>query len=193
MLTHKITIYKEIVLLGQVFRKGGINCIYGESGNGKTVSSIKAVNKDVITPILLDFDSNDSPEQNNCEYIHIDGISFMKKYSSQDTVIPRDQVIIIDTWALFYPYLETYPDLLNDLHKDNTIIVVAHNKDIATKKDIPDVESELINHWSSKLWLWFDEGSSAKSNPRAPSFNLTIKKLRGYKGQRTIVNWMRES
>lgn len=73
MLNFIQTDYKETTMIGNVFRQGGLNILYGESGLGKTVSSIKALNLDGITPILLDFDSNDSPEQNDCEYTHVDG------------------------------------------------------------------------------------------------------------------------
>ena len=180
-------------MIGKVFKKDGINLCYGESGLGKTVSSIKAVNSDNIVPILLDFDGNTSPENNNCNYTHIDGVKFIASYMAKDAVIPKDQVIIIDTWAMFSVYLETNPMLLEDLHEGNTIIIIGHNIDIASKQDIPDVPSVLVNHWDAKLFMSFDKGSSAKTSARPPSYNLTVMKLRGYKGPRTIINWMRKS
>ena len=194
MLNHVIKHYEGIVMLGKVFKYRGINCIYGSSGLGKTVSTVKALNEDDITPILLDFDNNNSPEENGCNYIHVDGKRFMASYSVNEAVIPRDRVIIIDTWAMFESYLKVPSNdkLLEDLSKDNTIIIIAHNKDIASKRDIPDVPDELINHWDSKLFLWFDEGSKTKSNPRPPSYNLTVMKLRSYKGERVLIDWMRD-
>ena len=53
-------------MIAEVFRKNGINLVYGASGLGKTVSSVKAINSNGIKPILLDFDNNMSPEKNNC-------------------------------------------------------------------------------------------------------------------------------
>lgn len=200
MLSNIITEYKEIIMLGKVFKKGGINCIFGESGLGKTVSTIKALNEDGITPILLDFDGNDSQEANDCKYTHVDGVKFVAKYMIKEATIPENVVIVIDTWTLFEPYYNTHKDLLDDLHKENTLIIVAHNKDIATKKDIPVVPEELINHWDAKLYLSFSNGTKGKAGtstkPEVKAIpsgsNLTVMKLRSYKGPRVIHNWMRD-
>ena len=53
MFKHEITQYEEVVMIANVFRKNGINLVYGASGLGKTVSSVKAVNADGLKPILL--------------------------------------------------------------------------------------------------------------------------------------------
>jgi len=200
MLSNIITEYKEISMLGKVFKKDGINCLYGESGLGKTVSSIKALNEDGITPILLDFDGNDSQEANECKYTHVDGIKFIAKYMTKEAIIPKGVVIVIDTWALFEPHYNANKDLLEDLHKDNTLIIIAHNKDIATKKDIPAVPEVLINHWDAKLYMSFSNGTKGKAASstkpavlaKPASSNLTVMKLRSYKGPRVIPNWMRD-
>ena len=65
--------------------------LVGESGSGKTVSSIKALNADDVIPILLDFDNNDSPEINQCKYIHIDGD---KVIDDENIELPKNQVVI---------------------------------------------------------------------------------------------------
>ena len=90
-------------MIAEVFRKNGINLVYGASGLGKTVSSVKAINSNGIKPILLDFDNNMSPEKNNCKYTHINGADFMKNYLNDNSsiILPKDQVIIVDTWATF--------------------------------------------------------------------------------------------
>lgn len=175
-------------MIGQVFKKGGINLIYGESGLGKTVSTIKALNADQITPILLDYDENHSPESNKCTYIHVDGTSYTKDKSS---TIPTGRVIIIDTWQMFLTNEGTLADIVAMKDAGNTIIIVAHNKPLATKQDVPDIDPKYSNHFSSKLFMEYDKGSKTKGNPRAEGYNLTVLKLRGYTGPRTIVNWMR--
>ena len=189
MRTHLITEYKDIVMLGKVFAKGGISCLYGESGLGKTISTIKALNEEDIVPILLDFDNNNSPEQNGCNYEHIDGWKFMESFKDPEiaTTIPRDVVIVIDTWAMFANYIDT----LEDLRQDNTIIIIGHVLDIATKQDIPDFPTEFINHCQAKLFMSYDKGSSVKGKIRMPGPVLEVKKLRGYKGDKYIRNWMR--
>jgi len=193
MLKHTITTYKEINMIGGVFRQGGINCIYGASGMGKTISSIKALNQDGIIPILLDFDDNDSAEQNECQFKHVEGWDFMKAYKDPETAttIPRGEVIVIDTWHLFSDFYNEDPELLANLADGNTIIIIGHIVDIATKQDIPDIPSEFINHCHAKLFLSFDKGSSAKGKERLPGPVLEVKKLRGYKGPKLIRNWMR--
>ena len=45
---------------------------------------------------------------------------------------------------------------------------------------------ELVNHLGSKLWL-----ERAYSKKEGTSYNLHIKKCRGYIGPTPIINWMR--
>jgi len=47
--------YKGTIMLGGVFRENKINLLYGESGVGKTISTIKALNKDNIIPMFVVF------------------------------------------------------------------------------------------------------------------------------------------
>lgn len=180
-------------MIGRVFRKQGINFIFGQSGLGKTVSSIKAINEDEITPILLDFDGNNSPEQNNCKFIHIDGWAFMKSYKDPEvaTSIPTGQVIVIDTWHMFSEFYYEDSNLLPNLAEGNTIVIIGHVLDLATRQDIPDAKAEFVNHCDSKLYLSYDRGSTVKGKERPAGPVLEIKKLRGYSGPMQILNWMR--
>ena len=195
MLTNnkdEIKQYEEVSMIANVFRKNGINLIYGATGLGKTISSIKAVNEDGIVPILLDFDENLSPEENGCNYIHIDGYAMMSNIEDNRFTIPTGRVIVIDTWHNFEKSGGSIELIKEFASNGNTIIVIAHIIDIATKRDIPDMPSYLVNHFSSKLFLAYDAGSRTKGNEREPSVNLEILKCRGYKyATRTLVNWMR--
>ncbi len=188
MLRNEITTYKDIVMLGKVFKKGGINLIYGESGSGKTVSTIKALNEDGILPILLDYDGNDSPTANECEYTHVDGIKYLKADTS---TIPTGEVIIVDTWQMLLTNGGGIKTIEAIRDAGNTVIIVAHSKPLATRADLPDIDPKYANHFDAKLFLEFDKGNKSKTNPRPEGYNLTVFKLRGYKGKRTIVNWMR--
>ena len=177
-------------LLGKVFKQHGINLIYGESGIGKTISTIKALNSEDIIPILLDFDDNESPETNDCSYIHVNGNTAL---NDPELVLPTGAVIIVDTWAHYCIANKEANKLLflNRLvEATNTVILVAHNKDIATKKDIPDVDQVIVNHLSSKLWLE-RKGTYKKEVGHIHSI-LHIYKCRGYKGPISIANWMRD-
>jgi len=185
MLSYNITAYKGITMVGKVFRENGINLIYGESGVGKTVSSVKALNKENLIPILLDFDDNDSPISQNIEFIHINGTKYIKNKST--ATIPTNTIVIIDTWEMFLANNGTIEDIKRIRNNNNTVIIVAHSKDIATKRDIPDIDPKYSNHFASKLFLEY----KPKTTKADESFNLIIKKLRGYKGSRIIKNWMR--
>ena len=176
-------------MIANVFRKNGINLVYGASGLGKTVSSVKAVNADGIKPILLDFDNNMSPENNGCEYNHINGGEFMKEWLNHKSQveIPSGYVIIVDTWATFEANEGTIDHLRALASNGNTIIIIAHNLDLATRRDIPDMPAVIVNHIDSKLYL--DYKMEAKTGKQ--SFNLHVMKCRGYQGSRVIENWMR--
>jgi len=166
-------------MLAQVFRQNKINLLYGESGSGKTVSAIKALNQEGIEPILFDLDDNDSPEQNECLYTHIDGY---KALANKHMVMPINKVIIVDTWHMFQSAGGTISKL-ELMAEFNTVILIDHNQDFASKQDIPMMKAELVNHLGSKLWL-----ERTKKNEH----NLHIKKCRGYKGGSPIINWMRQ-
>ena len=173
-------------MFGKVFRELGINMVYGESGIGKTISTIKALNEEGITPLLLDFDDNDSPTENKCKYIHINGDMYIsKKHLSK---IPTDSVIIVDTWQTYLDAGGTMEHLEAIRDNGNTIIIIAHSKPIATKKDIPDMDSKYANHLASKLYLEYVKPAKA-----AESTNLIVMKSRGYKGPRVVKNWMRDT
>jgi len=193
MLRTKITNYKEYIMVGNVFVKNGLNLIYGASGLGKTFSTIKALNEDNITPYLIDFDNNLSPETTGLEFVHLDGVEILKlhKEDTEGIDIPDNGVFIVDTWQLFIDAGGTI-DFLKEIAKlGNTVVIVAHNKDLATKQNIPDMDRRIANHMDSKLYLEYDKGSSTKTNPRPEGVNLHIEKLRNYAGDRIIPNWMR--
>lgn len=177
MLKCVITSYKEVEMLGEVFVKDGVNFIYGESGVGKTVSTIKALNSSGIKPILLDYDNNLSPEVNKCDYVHIDG----NRVNKDESTLVEGSVVVIDT------YYKMDKELMEKLAQSNTVIIVGHNKNIATKRDIPDAPDEFVNHCDSKLFL-----AREVSKKEGISYNLYVMKCRGYDGSMVISNWMRE-
>jgi len=182
MFKYNVIIYEETIMLAQVFRKNKVNLLYGESGCGKTVSAIKALNNEGIEPILFDFDDNDSPEQNECSYLHIDGY---KALADKNMTIPVDKVIIVDTWHTFKSAGGEI-SLLDRMAEHNTVIIIDHNRDLSGKRDIPMMDEALVNHLGSKLWL------ERSMNKAGTHHNLHIKKCRGYKGGTPIANWMRE-
>ena len=168
-------------MIGKVFPSNGISIIFGESGSGKTVSTIKAINEDDIMPILLDFDDNLSQEQNQCNYTHIDGRKFIDDTSA---IIPSDKVIIIDTWYQFDNYGGTFELARKIRDIGNTVIIIDHIQDLATRRDMSSMPSEYVNHCDAKLLLEKNNKSITK---------LHIKKCRGYRGDTPIINWMRDT
>ena len=166
-------------MIADIFRQNKINLIYGESGCGKTISTIKALNKEGIEPLLFDFDDNDSPMVNNCSYLHIDGY---KALADKTMVIPQNKVIIVDTWHTYQTAGGTISKL-EEMARTNTVVIVDHNRDLSGKRDIPTMDEHIVNHLGSKMWLEIT-GKGV--------YKLHIKKCRGYNGPRIIENWMRE-
>lgn len=101
--------------------------------------------------------------------------------------VPNGYVIIVDTWATFEANEGTIEHLRELASNGNTIIIIAHNLDLATRRDIPDMPAIIVNHIDSKLYL--DHKMEAKTGKQR--FNLHVMKCRGYQGSRVIENWMR--
>jgi len=200
-------------MIGKVFVKNKVNFLYGESGLGKTISTIKALNEENICPILFDLDDNLNPETMGIEAIHVDGERFLRHLHQYDSLkegdrnekdkvsVPDDSVIIVDTYKKLEPWIKKFKDdfstdiveLLNARHRNCTLIIIGHNVDIATKKDIPDAPSEFVNHCASKLFLSMVKYTDMIDKKKIVSSEPTLKilKLRNYDGDRSIRNWMR--
>ncbi len=151
MLRYLIKEYKVHKLIGKFFEVGSVNLIYGESGVGKTVTTIMLLNKEGIEPILIDYDNNLSPEHNQCQYRHIDGYAMDK---DKNLKLPVNDVIIVDTYAMYIGNGGTHLFLRLLADRGNTVVMVAYNKNMATKRDIPDVDEEWSNHLGSKILLF---------------------------------------
>jgi len=178
MLRKVIRQYMPIELIAGIFPKGKTSLVYGESGVGKTVSTIKAINSEDLVPILLDYDDNLSPQENGCEYIHIDGTRV-----HDDDEIVSDEIVIVDTWAM------CNKDLIELLqNNNNTVIIIGHSLGLATRRDLPDAPDEFVNHLAAKLFLSYEK---PKGKNTEGHYNLEIMKCRGYKGPRIIQDWMR--
>ncbi len=174
MLRYLIKEYKVNKLIGKFFEAENVNLIYGESGVGKTKTTVVLLNNEGIEPILIDYDNNLSPEQNQCKYRHIDGYAMNKE---DNLKLPINDVIIIDTYAMYIANGGTHSFLKELASLGNTVIVVAHNKNIATKKDIPDVDETWSNHLGSKIWMYRKKSISY----------IQVLKSRGYVGERELI------
>jgi len=187
MLSYKIDLstLKPVEFISSVFVKNGINLLYGPSGTGKTYSTIKALNLDGIKPLLIDLDNNGpSLKDTDLEVEVLDGNKIMTNLKS--ITIPSNEVIIIDTWYEFIVNSGSIQILKEWRANDNTIIIIGHNKNIATKQDIPDMEDHIANHLDSKLFL------NNKITKGKITYTLQVMKLRGYTGEPVIENWMRD-
>ncbi len=97
-------------------------------------------------------------------------------------VLPVNEVIVIDTYTSYINAGGNFK-FLKQLIPSNTIIIIDHNKSIATKQDIPTIDEKIANHLSSKLFLEYIK----KNN----TTQLRVLKSRGYKGPNIITGWMR--
>jgi len=166
--------YKHI---GKVFVQNGINYIFSESGLGKTLNTLLLLNNDDIEPILIDFDENQPFDKDyGLKVTMVDGPTVAKKYIEGKLTIPKNQVIILDTWQMMLNYDLTI-DFANTLKSNNnTVIIIGHTKGIATKQDLPDMPNEIANHMHSKLYLF----------KRKRDVYLEVKKCRGYNKEREL-------
>lgn len=209
MLSYEKKEFPVIDIIGKVFPKGKIGLLYGESGIGKTTTAIKMLNSEGIEPILVDFDDNPSPADMKTNHIPIDGFKLINHdHNEKKLDIPSDAVIIVDTYAYSRVAsvvkdkdgntIDRFEGFIAGLNKSgsNTIIIVAHNKEYATEKSIPDADAIWVNHLGFKLWLHEDKVEKPQDNltgriKRLPAVVLTIKKLRGYTGSRDIfIRWL---
>lgn len=159
-------------LIGKYYQENHVNLLYGESGVGKTLCTINNLNDEGIIPILLDYDDNNSPKENQCQYTHILGYNIMK---TNDISIPTGKVIIVDTYVKYMEYGGTHEFLKKLSDNNNTVIVIAHNKNIATKRDIPDVDEKWSNHLGAKIWM----------ERTKKEVLVHVLKSRGYKGDKS--------
>jgi archaellum biogenesis ATPase FlaH len=192
------------MFIAKVFVKNKVNFLYGESGIGKTISTIKALNKDNITPYLIDFDDNPDPSNMGCKCELIDGNKLSKELLKQikenevDMDLPEHSVLIIDTFSLADYYNSKflkevkidYIEALKKIEKNITIIIIGHIQEIATRRDLPDAPQKFVNHCASKLLLTYKNITIDREKYIVPT--LVIKKLRGYDGERELFNWMRD-
>ena len=181
-----------------LFPKGKISLLYGDSGLGKTVSTVKALNAVGVVPILYDFDDNPVSDEVNCEYILINGENTLVRdgdttdFRDDNFEVPRERVFIIDTWSSFSEWFSSERDAIsfikrNFIRNNNTVIIIGHAKDIATRRDIPMMDEVIANHLASKLWL-----REPRAKEKAEKRVLEVKKLRGSNINR-IAGWMEPS
>ncbi len=210
MMRYEEKEFPVIEIIGNVFAKGKKGLFYGESGLGKTTISIKLLNDDGIEPFLVDFDDNPSPKDMGTKHTPINGFALMKHDHNESSLdIPTNAVIIVDTYAYTRVasmikdesgnLVDRFEEFIDALHNggSNTIIIIAHNKDIATKRDIPDADPVWVNHLGFKLWLHEEkrekdsQGITLGKVKMFPAAVLTVKKLRGYRGDRDILmRWL---
>jgi len=113
----------------ELFLKNGINIVYGDKCTGKTTSVIKALNRNSIEPIVLDYDNN--PRIEGLKYINVPG----SKEVIEDilNLESNHEVIIIDHLDGFangdYMSEERASiiiDILKGLREKHTVILLAH-------------------------------------------------------------------
>jgi hypothetical protein len=204
MLRFQIKQWESYTMIADIFVQGKTNFLYGPSGVGKTVGTIKALNRASVTPILLDFDDNLNPDELGLEAIVVDGNKFANELFKQikdgdvDLSIPPGSVIIVDTYKMIEQYEELFKaefkqrflEYLRPANKNVTVIVIGHSLDLATRRDIPDAPSDFVNHCASKLFLAPVKHKMEKKTVTLPT--LEVMKLRGYNGKTILINWMRD-
>ena len=169
----------KVKCIGELIPVGKTTLLHGRSGSGKTMSIIKYLNENEVTPYFIDFDSND--EYASMDIVHIDGYKLVD-YTSDDTKKAlidslTDGVVIIDTYALASKIfdVELFIDELNGY--GITVIIIAHTVYYSGKPAEPACEVVFSNHVACRLHL-HNEVKKTKTD-----VYLEVEKLRGKIGR----------
>ena len=197
MLSSIIKVYKEHIMIADVFPENGISLIYGASGIGKTITTIKHLNDVGITPIHFDLDSNIDPKEFGIDVIHIDGNDIIRRMADDEQLepvaLPAEGVMILDTWQLLSSAFgeESYAMRYAKKLRDNgmTVIIIGHENKHKNDRDNPDMSPEYANHLDAKLWFHTGRAVTTGKDKSPATYNLKVVKLRGYKGEPIIYEW----
>jgi len=177
----------ETRMIGNLIPIGRVTLLHGISGCGKTMGIIKYLIHEKVKPVFIDFDHNN--EISAFDTDHLDG-EMVVKYISSNKIILRDRVVIVDTYHLASSFLGSDKKLhlfIDTLIKlGNTVIVLSHTNAFSGKADEPAVDIPWANHVACKLRL------HRKIQANGEKIYLEVEKLRGYKGDTFITNWMRD-
>ena len=102
----------------------GKTLIYGNSGAGKTYSTVKHLNKNKIIPILLDFDNN--PKIDDLEFSAIDGGVFVNQFRgliNQDYLKEEKELIKNKLKKLTTEYFTIYKTTINPTSETHKLSV----------------------------------------------------------------------
>ena len=192
---------KVMETIGDLIPLNKITLLHGRSGCGKTTSVLKYLIEHDITPVFLDFDTNDGIEDSLDEMVHIDGFKFWDNFMecyNQDTKSElveqlASKVFVIDTYAMANNYISTSTENRYNIQSlctflveaNSTVVVTAHTVYYSGKDHEPDVDTVWANHLGCKLHLRKDI-LKTKTN-----VYLEVEKLRGYKGNDIVPDWMR--
>jgi len=171
----------------KLFLQNGINIIYGEKFQGKTVSTLMYLQQEGIEPMLIDFDRN--PKYKNLNYVHLVGSSDMVKDIIEHEAVDNEEppVIVVDTLdGLVHGKYMTEEDaskvvvVLKELAKVSTVILLAHAtiQRTAVRKSVHFRGNEKIVNSADTVYKLMDT-------------TLFVEKNRGYEGDLEIAEWMR--
>jgi len=194
MLSSIIKEYKEHVMIAEVFPENGISLVYGASGIGKTITTIKQLNAVGIKPIHFDLDSNIDPKELGIDVLHVDGNDIIRRMIEDEPIaLPTDSVVILDTWQLLSTVFGTEDDAMRYAKKlrdnGNTIIIIGHENKHKNDRDNPDMSPEYANHLDAKLWFHLGRKITTGKDKSPETYNLKVVKLRGYRGEPIIYGW----
>lgn len=181
-----------------------LTLLHGIQGSGKSYSLLKALNSVSIIPIHINLDHSTGLDKLKAHNV---AEKFLRDFIDKvfDKNAFKETYVIIDTYTRLDGWLKsTNPNLTNQeiftliegLQKyyiDITIIVIGHTMPFVGRDGIFTDNPTLVRGVEEELFLEKQQYKSTKSSPARSEYTLHIQKGRGYKGQRTIVNWMRES
>ena len=141
---YRITPEEPPERIAGIYPKNKVTLAYGVPGSGKTTGTISRLNKNNITPILINID-NGGLSLDDYDFDEF-GYSFIKPLfngSADDYV--KDKVIVIDTYTKLVQHSifkdkssEEIVELFEELCReaDTTLIIIGHAQQYTSSKDI---------------------------------------------------------
>ena len=193
---------KPIERLGRVFPKGEMTLVFGLPGSGKTVSTLRELNKDGIKPIFFNLDHSVVDEDIETEMFDEKVLQYLFTEDIEDI---RGSVVVIDTYTRLEPILQ---DLYyNQTGKkpsdlaifkmldyirtkyDLTLIIIGHSVDYVGKDGIFKDNEIIIRNCFEYIYVDRKESSSTKKgkdDKKVTTITTTryakVGKGRGYSG-----------
>lgn len=179
-----------------------LTLIHGIQGSGKSYSLLKALNSVNITPIHINLDYSTGLDELDSYNV---SERFLEEFLTQkfDKDSFKDSYVIIDTYTRLDGWIKAKtPKATNQeifeliegcqkFYTDITVIVVGHTMPFVSRDGIFTDNPVLVRGVEEELFLEKTQYKATAKYKARSAYTLHIQKGRGYEGERSIPDWMR--